>query len=119
MAPGLTALAQMPSARPAPGCLDREHDRCGLRLGVGLARVVGTEPEVQVPEDDRAVQVRARAQRDDPRPACRRERRAEPGRQREVAQVVGGELQLVALRGAGQPGTAMMPALLTKMARSA
>ncbi len=31
-------------------------------------------------------------------------RRAEPGRQREVAQVVGGELQLVTLGGAGQFG---------------
>jgi hypothetical protein len=89
-------------ARPAPGRLDREHHRRGLGLAIGLARAVGTEPEVQVTEHDRAVQVRVRAQRDDPRPACRLECRAHSGRQCEVAQVVGGELQLVTLRGAGQ-----------------
>jgi Stage II sporulation protein E (SpoIIE)/GAF domain len=99
---GIDGVGIYTFARPAPGRLDREQNHRGLGLGIGLPRVIGAEPEVHVTEHDRAVQVRIGAQRDDPRPARRRERRAEPGRQREVAQVVGGELQLMALRAAGQ-----------------
>src|ERR1700730_2333334 len=51
-------------AGPAGGCADREEHVCGLGLPVGQQRVVGTEGEVEVVEDDGRGQVPARADSD-------------------------------------------------------
>ena len=85
-----------PVAGPPPGRLDREQHVGGLGLPVCAERVVGAEAVVQVVEDDRGAQMAAGAHRDDPGAPGGRERVMEAERQREVPEVVGGELHLVA-----------------------
>ena len=85
---------------PAAVGLHGEQHVGGLRLAVGDARVVGPPVEEQVVEGRR---VRCRGRSSSPPPPGRRPRPASaswrPSGQREVAEVVGGELELPALRG--------------------
>ena len=70
---------------------------------------------VEVVEDDGRAPVPAGADRDDPGVAGRGQGVVQPEREREVAQVVGRELHLLAAVGAAQLRIAMTPALLTRM----
>jgi len=94
----MSALTRMPSSAQAPVGLDREEHVRRLGLPVGEPRVVRAEGEVEVVEDHRRHQVRGRADRDDPRAVRGRERAVQPRGEREVAEMVGRELELPALR---------------------
>ena len=97
MAPGWTALAKIPSPAQRRVACDREQHVGGLGLAVGHPRVVGPLVELQVLEDDRRAQVAARAQRDDPSSVRGGQRVVQADGEREVPEVVGGELHLPAL----------------------
>ena len=84
----------------------------GLGLAVGGKRVVGDEGEREVVEQDWATQAGRGGDRDDPRVAGGAQRVGETGGQREVTEVVGGEVQLVAAGGEGALGDRHHPGVV-------
>src|SRR2546430_14658979 len=89
-------VAADPVGSPSAIRLDREQHVGGLGLGVRDARVVVAGGEVRVVPADVREPLRTRRRGDDPGSAGSTERGQQTQRQLEVAQVVGGELCLVA-----------------------
>jgi len=91
---------------PSTRGFDREQRVGGLGLGVRGLRVVGASPEVDVVEDDRGPHVCGGAHRDDtgsvPFAGSGGEGSVQAETEREVAEVVGGELEFPPLRRPGQ-----------------
>src|SRR5215218_315477 len=80
---------------PASRRLDGEQHIGGLRLPVRTERVVVAEGEVDVVEDDRRSQVSTGADRDDPRSTGGCEYLVQSDGEREVTEMVCGEMYLV------------------------
>ena len=97
-------VGEDPVGRPPARGLHRLQDARGLRLPVGRPRVVGTDQVVEVVEDHLREQVPVGADRNDPGASGPGERWVQPGGQGEVTEEVRGELRLMSLWRAPEPG---------------